>query len=232
MMRLWKVSYSRRSPLSGAGSLSFAAHALLIGAAVFATRVPASMARESLANRAYYIPPPDKPSHPIGSREAVHYITLAPGLGAGPGSMSLDARRPSTVAEHSPEPGVRAVDSVTAPPIVGDTHGDSVFTVLEVDSAVVRSQTSAAPAYPLDLLTSHVEGAVTARYVVDTTGFADIESLEVLKSTNDGFVRAVRDALPYMRFSPAKIGPQKVRQLVEQSFTFRITPTVKDGAKP
>jgi hypothetical protein len=67
---------------------------------------------------------------------------------------------------------------------------------------------------------------------VDTTGFADLESLEVLKSTNDGFVRAVRDALPYMRFSPAKIGPQKVRQLVEQSFTFRITPPVRDGQKP
>jgi hypothetical protein len=49
--------------------------------------------------------------------------------------MSLDARQPSKVAEHSPEPGVRAVDSVAAPPIVGDTHGDSVFTVLEVDSA-------------------------------------------------------------------------------------------------
>jgi outer membrane biosynthesis protein TonB len=96
----------------------------------------------------------------------------------------------------------------------------------------VRSQTSAAPAYPLELLTSHVEGNVIARYVVDTTGFADVESLEVVTSTNVGFVRAVRDALPYMRFSPAKIGPMKVKQLVEQSFTFRITPPAKDGQKP
>jgi hypothetical protein len=231
-MRLWKESYSRRSPLSGAGSLSLAAHALLIGAWVAATRAPASMSGDSLSNRVYYLPPPDKPSHPLGSREAVHYIALAPGFGAGPGSMSLDARQPSRVAEHSPVAGDRVVDSVTAPAEVGDTKGDSVFTVLEVDSAAVRSQTSAAPAYPLELLTSHVEGNVIARYVVDTTGFADVESLEVVTSTNVGFVRAVRDALPYMRFSPAKIGPMKVKQLVEQSFTFRITPPAKDGQKP
>lgn len=232
MMRLWKDSYSRPSPLRGAGSLSFAAHALIIGAWVAATRAPASMPSESLSNRVRYMPPPDRPSHPLGSREAVHYITLAPGRGIGPGPVDLNAQRPITVAEHSPEAGVRAVDSVTAPPVVGDTRGDSVFTILEVDSAAVRSQTSAAPAYPLDLLTNHIEGNVVARWVVDTTGFADVESLEILKSTNDGFVRAVREALPYMRFSPAKIGPMKVRMMVEQPFTFRIRPPAAPSAKP
>lgn len=227
------VSYVRPSPLRGAAGLSVAAHALLIGAWVVATRAPSSMSRESLSNRVYYIPPPDKPSHPMGSREAVHYIAFATGLGAGPGPVSVDVRQPAKLPEHSPDAGQRTEDSVTAPPLPGDAHGDSVFTVLEVDSAVVRSQTSAAPAYPLDLLTKHVEGSVTARYVVDTTGFADIESLEVLRSSNDGFVRAVRDALPYMRFSPAKIGRQKVKQVVEQSFTFRITPpATAGGAKP
>ena len=69
-----------------------------------------------------------------------------------------------------------------------------------------------------------------ARYVVDTTGFADAASLEILKATHPGFVQAVRDALPYMRFSAAKIGPQKVRQLVEQPFTFRIAAPVVAGA--
>ena len=112
-------------------------------------------------------------------------------------------------------------------PVVGDarTEADSVFTILEVDSAVVRSQSSAAPAYPLELLTKKIQGSVNARYVVDTTGFADTTSFEVLTSTNEGFVRAVRDALPYMRFMPAKIGSTKVRQLVEQQFSFRIADT-------
>jgi hypothetical protein len=43
-----------------------------------------------------------------------------------------------------------------------------------------------------------------------------------MKSSNPGFIDAVREALPYMRFKPAKIGPLKVRQLVEQNFTFKI----------
>ena len=84
----------------------------------------------------------------------------------------------------------------------------------------------------MDLLSKHVEGTVVARYIVDTTGFADTTSFEVIRSTNPEFIRSVRDALPYMRFSPAKIGSHKVRQLVEQPFTFRITPAVMGGAKP
>src|SRR5262249_15417912 len=109
--------------------------------------------------------------------------------------------------------------AATPPP--GNT--DSVFTVLDVDTAVVRSANSAAPAYPLKLLEARITGSVSAQYVVDTTGFADTSSFHVMKATNPGFVQAVREALPYMRFKPAKIGPLKVRQLVEQTFTFRIT---------
>src|SRR5437764_275446 len=74
---------------------------------------------------------------------------------------------------------------------------------------------------------SLVADVVTARYVVDTTGFADLGSFAVIGPANQSFVNAVREALPYMRFSPAKIGQQKVRQLVEQPFTFRITAPAK-----
>jgi hypothetical protein len=232
MMRLWKVSYAQPSPLGGATGFSVVAHAVLIGASIVATRAPSSMPSESLANRVYYIPPPDRPSHPMGSRETVHYISVTPGFGAGPGPMGVDSKKPAKLSEHSADAGTTAVDSVAAPPLPGDVQGDSVFSELEVDSVAVRSQLSAAPAYPLDLLAKHIEGGVIARYVVDTTGFADLESLEVLQSTNDGFLKAVRDALPYMRFSPAKIGKRKVRQLVEQPFTFRIAPATPTVATP
>jgi protein TonB len=117
-------------------------------------------------------------------------------------------------------------DSVTSeatPTIAGEP--DSVFSVLDVDTAVVRTANSAAPAYPLKLLQARIMGYVAARYIVDTTGFADTTSFEVLKSTNPEFITAVKEALPYMRFTPAKIGPMKVRQLVEQQFTFKITDT-------
>jgi protein TonB len=64
---------------------------------------------------------------------------------------------------------------------------------------------------------------VNAQYIVDTTGFADTTSFTVLQATNPEFVSAVRDVLPYMRFEPARIGASKVRQLVQQQFTFKIT---------
>ena len=225
-MRLWMLSYARPRPVRNAAALSFVAHVLIVAASVEATRPLDSMPDESIANRLYYLPPPDRQVIARGSHESVHYFTLVPGPDVGPGPVVANAQKPVAISipEHSPQPGERAVDSVTAPPVVGEPDADSVFTILEVDSAVVRSQSSAAPAYPLDLLTKKIQGTVNARYVVDTTGFADTTSFEVLKATNDGFVRAVRDALPYMRFTSAKIGTHKVRQIVEQSFTFKIEP--------
>ena len=218
------LSYARPRSARNAAGLSIVAHALLIGLWIEWTRPLATLPIESLANRSYYLPPPDKAIVARGSHESVHYFTLAPGPGVGPGPTAIDAQKPISVAAASPQPGERAVDSVTTPPAIGKPDADSVFTILEVDSAVVRSQSSAAPAYPLDLLTKKIQGSVNARYVVDTKGFADTTSFEVLKATDEGFVRAVRDALPCMRFTSAKIGTRKVRQVVEQSFTFRINP--------
>ena len=100
---------------------------------------------------------------------------------------------------------------------------DSVYSVLEVDTAVVRSASSAAPAYPLKLLAAHVLGFVNAQYVVDTTASPTRRHFVVMQSTNPEFIVAVKDALPYMRFQPAKIGPTKVRQLVQQQFSFKIS---------
>jgi len=54
----------------------------------------------------------------------------------------------------------------------------------------------------------------------------------VIKATNPEFVAAVKEALPYMRFQPAKIGPMKVRQLVEQQFSFHINDTTTAAAPP
>lgn len=228
-MRVWKESYSRRAPIGGAAAASAIAHVVVVAAWVVATLPVASLAHDSIANRIFYIPPPDKQVAVAGARETIRYITLAEGLDLGPGPMRIDTHAPIGTGEHSPQAGRKAPDtvSVQTPPGNSD-HTDSVFTVLEVDSAVVRSTSSAAPAYPLDLLKQHIEGTVRVRYVVDTTGFADPASIEVIESTNPEFLQSVRDALPYMRFSPAKIGDRKVRQLVEQPFSFHIAPSV-DG---
>jgi protein TonB len=201
-------------------------HATAITAWVVGTLPGPGLPQTSFANHIFYIPPPDRlPTQP-GSREALKYVkTDAPGVGVGDGPRLMGDARPVQSIDESAGKQVEAKDTVTAANVPQTVGKDSVFSVLEVDTAVVRSTSSAAPAYPLKLLQAHVQGYVNAQYTVDTTGFADTTSFIVMQATHKEFVQAVKDALPYMRFSPAKIGPTKVRQQVQQQFSFKITDT-------
>jgi protein TonB len=223
MMRLWVQSYSRESTVAPIAAMSGVVHAVVIALWVVATLPAAQVAPDSIANRVYYIPPPDKvPGGPGTTHEVVHYVSLE-GAPAGTGAPRVAGDAPPVPAEIAvarPQRDTTLDPPVTPTPPPGNT--DSVFTILDVDTAVVRSASSAAPAYPIKLLDAHITGSVLAQYIVDTTGFADTASFRVMKATNPGFVDAVREALPYMRFKPAKIGPLKVRQLVEQNFSFKI----------
>lgn len=225
MMRLWVQSYAKRTPVAPVLTLSAGLHGGIIALSILATMPAPNVPPESIANRVYYIPPPDKVPGGGGPHEVVHYVSVGNGLGEGAGPRTMGNARPVTaneaVGRGSPDTALAA--PLTPPPT--NTSEDSVFTVLDVDTAVVRSSNSAAPAYPLKLLQEHVTGVVATRYVVDTTGFADTASFQVLRATRQEFADAVRDALPYMRFSPAKIGSMKVRQLVEQQFSFTINDT-------
>ena len=238
MMRLWVQSYAKTSNVAPVGAMSAVLHAVLIAGWVYATQPAENVPEDSLANRVFYIPPPDRAPGPRVAREVVHYVeSNQPGIGAGEegAKRTIGDERPAVVADVNAGKTPPAADTVHTPTVPTAPPGteDSVFSIIDVDTAVVRSQNSAAPAYPLKLLEARIMGYVQAQYVVDTTGFADTASFKVLRSTHAEFIAAVREALPYMRFSPAKIGALKVRQLVEQNFSFRITDTgtVRPAAK-
>jgi len=232
MMRLLLDSYSRKVPVVSSASLSVVTHAVIIAAWVMGTLPSPGMPFDSVRREPIYLPPPDRAPSQGGSREAIKYVKLAPqegpGIGEGPRVMG-DARPPATPDEIV---GDRAKDTVTSVPVPESKGEDSVFSVLEVDVAVVRAANSAAPAYPLKMLQQHISGSVAAQYIVDTTGFADTASFHVLNAPRSEFIQAVKDVLPYMRFEPAKIGHTKVRQLVEQQFSFKITDVDTTAAKP
>jgi outer membrane biosynthesis protein TonB len=99
---------------------------------------------------------------------------------------------------------------------------DNAYSVVEVDSAAVRDSTSAAPAYPQVMMAKGIEGFAAMRFVVDSTGLIDMGTVELLQGTHPEFVHAVREAMPHMRFRPAKMGALAVRQLAEQLFKFEI----------
>ena len=238
MMRLWVESYSRSTPVSSSAVISVFAHALLIGGAIAATRRPSNLDPDWIENRAYYLPPPNRMPAQEGSRETIKYIELAPeGVGSGLGKGGFGAGEPvlHEISAKLGDLGRDLTSTEAAQPLAG---ADSVFTQLEVDSTVARYPGSAAPAYPVEMLKQGVQGSVVTQYVVDTTGFADTTSLKILSTTHVQFADAVRAALPYMRFFPAKVGLKKVRQLVEQEFSFKIeqaasqtTPATQTSAK-
>jgi protein TonB len=79
------------------------------------------------------------------------------------------------------------------------------------------------PHYPDALRTAGVGGRVLVRFVVDTAGRVESESVRVLEASHAGFESAVRDVLPRLRFRPAEVDARKVRMLVEMPFEFTLT---------
>jgi TonB family protein len=227
MMRLWVESYATKTTAASTSAfLSTVTHAVLIGLSVVGTQKAVGVPEDSLANRVYYLPPPDRLPSQEGRHERIQWMAI--GVPTNPVGQYADVPTGrSELGKPAADPlaGLAlGADSINIPAISALAGNDSAFSVLDVDSAVTRHPWSAAPAYPPDMLKKKVEGSVFVRYVVDTSGFADASSFEVLRSSHADFVAAVRTALPDMRFNPARIGRRRVRQLVEQEFSFKITP--------
>jgi TonB family protein len=185
--------------------------------------VPLSrVAKEQIFDRlvVFLVPPQPAPgsrAHEMGEAS----VTAAPtdgGTAKGRNDLSGETR-PLPAKGTKPAPDV---PDVVAPAEV--LPGDNALSEIEVDSTVLRDPMSAAPTYPRSLLDRGIEGSAAVRFVVDTDGVVDTLTYRVLHATDFGFADAVRLALPGMRFRPAIRAGIKVRQLVEQTFSFHIAP--------
>lgn len=100
--------------------------------------------------------------------------------------------------------------------------GDNAYSMVEVDAEAAVDPTSAGPDYPPVLSLRAVEGGAVLRFVVDSTGFIDMSTVQVISATHKLFAEAVLDAMPKMKYRPASIGGRAVRLLVQQAFLFKI----------
>jgi protein TonB len=91
----------------------------------------------------------------------------------------------------------------------------------QVERAVQVTR-KAEPRYPESLKSVGVEGVVQMHFIVGADGRVEPGSIEVISSPHKLFSDAVRTALLNTRYRPAEAGGHSVRQLVEQSFTFRL----------
>jgi TonB family protein len=167
-----------------------------------------------------YLVPPDRPLGRQGSAEQAAWQGSAATGGGGEEAAPAEGELTGgPLAAGEPQ------DTVSTPELVDPLEGllgDSVLTEIEVDSTVQRHPESAAPTYPAQLLARAVEGSAFVAYVVDSTGRVDTTSFRVIRATHPEFALAVRRALPGMRFRPALLAGIPVRQLVQQSFSFKI----------
>jgi len=185
--------------------------------------VPLSrVAKEQIFDRlVVYLVPPQQDT---GTRERDLGESVVSAVATNGGSTTAPADRTGTFESRQPKGAKPALDpsEVVAPATV--LPGDNALSKLEVDSTVLRDPTSAAPEYPRTLLDRGIEGSAAVRFVVDTDGVVDTLTYRVLRATHPDFATAVRVALKGMRFRPAIRGGDKVRQLVEQTFSFKIAP--------
>lgn len=208
-------------------AMSVVAHVVIIGGTVAVTTSGGerSTIAESFTPVAYFIPK-DRIG---GMRPTQERITYMSARSEGVGTEGVEAKKPVVTAPtpEGPSSGLIEMPSVDADASEESAPlGDSVMTVLEVDSAAARYDDSAAPPYPPSMLERRIEGSVAIQYVVDTTGRADTGSVVILSATHPDFATSVRSTLPAMLFRPAVMGSRKVRQLVQQLFSFKIDTTL------
>jgi protein TonB len=176
-----------------------------------------------------FLIPPDKAPPPVETK--LSFASIG-GRRDTPGTESRVRREsPDGRINKLEIAGAMTVGDQSSPAVQTDSP-DNAYSVVEVDSMATVDINSAAPSYPKALMEKGIEGYATMRFVVDSTGSIDLGTVQPLDATHPEFVTAVREAMPRMRFRPAKMGDRPVRQLAEQLFKFQIQRTVPATAAP
>jgi len=183
---------------------------------------------------------------PAFTHEAAPIIQFAPAVERGTTGQRGHGAGP-TVDARLPQPRVPTIDfSQTVDPSVPNTAaglpadttllseiggrgdgagaalgGSDVASDATVDTPV-RALDDRAPAYPEMLRAAGIAGEVRVRFVVDTTGRAELSSVHVIESSHELFTRAVLASLRQSRFTPGEVSGRRVRTLVERTFRFDI----------
>jgi len=238
MLEVLFASRGMRTPRPVAGAIvSTAVHITVVMALVVganrSTRDRLALVQHQLdvaKLRPMFLVPPNRGAPP--TVEQIQYVAMGAGNAADGVAMSkrkFDQKGDFGLAQIK---GAEAPPQLAVPAVAESTVPDNAFSVLDVDSAAVRDPTSAAPAYPPQMREKGVEGYATLRFVIDSTGLIDMATVTLVDASHAEFVQAVREAMPRMRFRPAMMGLQAVRQLAEQPFKFEIKSLASSETTP
>ena len=223
-MRIWLHSSVKSAAFGPSTVFSVVTHVALIGAAVYGTGVRAREVEEAIAQRIFYLPPPDRRPTADDLVEHLQYLDVGSATPVKPERADGFVIAPAGKQKSSAEGGNSGTEARSQVQSSNSESPDSVYSILDVEESAARTSGSAAPIYPPELMKEGKEGGVYIRFIVDTTGHADPASVEVVRATHALFAQSVQQAVPLMLFTPAMIGGRRVRQAVEQNFEFRIAP--------
>jgi periplasmic protein TonB len=229
-------SKPKKQRTTGGLLISGVLHAVLITAAVFGTLQAKEQLEKPKAEKVEFVemkkkdeppPPKDEPKPPPPD------VVAAPPPPKGFQVLTAPIKVPDVLPDIDLSKKVtdeadftgKGVAGGVAKGVVGGTavNTDQPYFEFQVEKQVQTAPGSPQPRYPDMLKSANVEGEVLAQFVVDTTGHAEMNTFKVLKSSHELFTQSVRNVLPNMRFYAAEIGGRKVKQMVQQPFTFALT---------
>jgi protein TonB len=215
----------RRSPAGFAASVAL--HGIIVAGAVLMTSRTPTRHAQATELVVTYVAPARNPRAPV-----VPTRPSTPQLPATPGVIDVPLNVPDVIP---PENLLRAaintdqpfVFRVGTPAQVGTAGPDpddpgAALSEDQVEVQVTLDPRSPMPRYPQLLRDAGVEGMARLRFVVDTLGHVESGTVLVLESTHPAFAVSAQAALRSMRFTPARVGNHRVRQLVEFPLQFRL----------
>jgi periplasmic protein TonB len=229
-------SKPRRQRSTGSLIFSGVAHAVLITAAVYGTLQAKEQLERPKAEKVEFVnvPKKEEPPPPKEQPPPPPDVVAAPPPPKGFQVLTAPIKVPDVLPDIDLSKKVtdeadfsgKGVAGGRSNGVVGGTapvNTDQPYFEFQVEKQVTTAPGSPQPRYPDMLKSANVEGEVLAQFVVDTTGRAEMSTFKVLKSSHELFTQSVRNVLPNMRFYPAEIGGRKVKQMVQQPFTFALT---------
>jgi protein TonB len=226
-------SKPQKQKMAGGTIFSLVFHGALVAAAVVVT-ANAGIADDKTKNEKIQFvemkkePPPPKKEPPPPPKEVVMKAPPPKGFQVLRAPVEIPIKIPDIdlskkVTDEADFSG-KGVKGGIAKGVEGGTARptDQPYFEFQVEKPVQQIPGTGTPRYPDPLRSSGVEGEVQAQFVVNEDGKAEPGTFKVLKATNELFAAAVRTALPQMRFYAAEVGGHKVKQLVQQSFQFKL----------
>lgn len=229
-------SNAKKERRTGGTIVSFVVHTILIAAASYGTMQAKEELEKPKAEKVEFVevkkaeePPPPEPERAPPPPDAV----AAPPIAKGFQVLTAPIEIPDVLPEIDLSKSVTNEDDFSgkgvaggiSKGVVGGIVPDKVdagqtYFEFQVEKQVTPASGNPVPRYPDMLRSANIEGEVIAQFVVGQDGKAEMGTFKVLKSSHDQFTEAVKNVLPRMRFLPAEVGGQKVKQLVQMPFVF------------